>query len=168
MTTDAVPGSRPGHVYLRLEYRKTGSGKPTASPESSVELAVLPKLQAKAPRIAKSGVMGRGLNAVISYENDAHEEHARLIAGYIKDLGCNIHMCGLHQSASPPGLARWTEGRNFNQLNRGSRHNLNEPLCVRNGFRVDCEPGPPEEIRALGKYGERRLHVAPWAIYRRH
>lgn len=167
VTTDLAPGTEPGSVDLQLEFWEA-SDESLVTSSRSVKLAVLPKLEAKTPRVAKSGVMGRTPNAIAAYENDAHEEHARLIASYIKDLGCNIHMCGLPQEASPPGLARWSEGRNYNQLNRGSRHNLGEPLGVRDGFRVDRDPGPPEEIRAIGKNGERRSHIAPWAIYRRH
>jgi len=168
VSTDAAPGSQPGRAYLRFEYQQAGSEETTNSPESSVELAVLPELDAKTPQIAKSGVMGRSPNAIGPYENDAHVEHARLVANYIKNMGCNIHMCGLRQSPSPPGLARWSEGRNHNQLSRGSWHNLGEPLGVRDGFRVDRDPVAPEEIRTIGKNGERRAHVAPWAIYRCH
>ena len=168
VTTDAAPGSQLGRVFLRFEYQEAGKDAKTTSPESSVGLAVLPQLHAKTPRIAKSGVMGRGPNAIGSYENDAAAEHEGLLANYIKNMGCNIHMCGLRQSSSLPGLARWSEGRNYNQLNRNSWHNLGELLGVRDGFRVDRDPGVPEEIRAIGKNGQRRTHVAPWAIYRRH
>ena len=168
VTTDATPGSQMGRVFLSFEYQVAGQDAKTTSPESSVGLAVLPQLHAKTPRIAKSGVMGRGPNAIGSYENDAAAEHEGLVANYIKNMGCNIHMCGLRQTSSPPGLARWSEGRNYNQVNRNSWHNLGEPLGVRDGFRVDRDPGVPEEIRAIGKNGQRRSHVAPWAIYRHH
>ncbi|GIT30856.1 MAG: hypothetical protein Ct9H300mP1_29020 [Planctomycetaceae bacterium] len=116
-----------GACLPEVRVSRGWQGPNTTSPESSVGLAVLPQLRSKTPRIAKSGVMGRGPNAIGSYENDSATEHQKLLARFIKNLGCNIHMCGFPQTSCPPGLVSWSEGRNYNQLNRNSWHNLGEP-----------------------------------------
>lgn len=175
VSTDLPPGSKPGRVYQRLTYVEEGQKETAQSPESSVDIAVLPALKADVPRIAKSGVMGRGPATVTPYENDAHPEHARLIASYLQEMGCNIHMCGLPASASPAGLVRWTEGRNIGQIStKGFRHNLNEPVGVGDGFFIhltrEMRRAIPQEIQRLNQNGDRVAGgmMSPWAIYRRH
>ena len=118
--------------------------------------------------------MGRSPTAISAYENDAHEEHSRLLGSYIKNLGCNIQICAIPQRNCPDGLRRWTEGRNIHHVNKGFRHNENEPVGVGNGFFVHLTPEVrrtiPIEIQRLNEKGERVMGgtLAPWAIYRRH
>ena len=175
VTTDLPAGSKPGKLYLRLDYVEDGKGESGESPESWEDLAVLPALKADTPRIARSGVMSRAPTAVSPHMNEAHEEHDRLIASYIKQMGCNIYIGGTPQSAAPAGLTRWTEGRNIWQIGQKRYfHNANEPVGVADGFfvhlRDEVRATIPEEIRRLNRDGGRdgSGHISPWAIYRRH
>ncbi|MAE67600.1 MAG: hypothetical protein CMJ18_25370 [Phycisphaeraceae bacterium] len=173
LTTDLPAGARPGRLYVRLAYRE-GDAE-AESPESWVDIAVLPPLKADTPKIVRTGVMGRAPCAITPYENDDYKDQARLIGTYLRQMGFNLQMCEIHPSLSPPGLTRWTEGRNVNQIdNKGFRHNEREPVGVGNGFFIHLEPEKrgaiPAEVQRLDGGGQRQTGgmMAPWAIYRRH
>ena len=173
VTTELAPGVRPGRIYLRLNFVEEGK-KEAGSPESWVDVAILPPLAAETPRIAKTGVMGRAPTAITPYENDEYEKQSRLIGAYLKQLGCNIQMCEIPQKFSPPGLRRWTEGRNIFQIGKGFRHNEREPIGVGDGFFIHLSRGPrraiPPEVQRQNEKAEHGSGgmMAPWAIYRRH
>ena len=169
LATTAAPGTVLGSAQVWVEVAEAGSDELRRSPASAVALRVLEPLSASTPVLARSGLMGR---CGVSY-SPSHPEAARVIAGAIAAMGCNLYYDGPPQAEAPPGLKRWTEGHNLWQKTQGAgRQNL-PALGVGNGFFLhlprDVVSGMPESIRFVdGALKRRARELAPWAAYGRH
>lgn len=153
LRTDAPAGPIPAKLYFHVRYvaKASGDGKapaaepaPQDSPERSVKLGVLPKLDATQPRIAQSGIMGR-----FTFNWSLAPRMQPMLAEYIKQLGCNYYLGGPSMKEAPEGVARWVEA----------------PL--QNGYSVSTGATIPPEVKYVSPDKDYRA-VSPWAIYRRH
>jgi len=171
LMTDLPAGSRPGKAYSRVRYElKPAAGEspppPDArsdaaaaagpagqrdavaleSPERWVHLAVLPRIQAQQPKLARSGIMGR----FIANCDRLQPQAPMLITSLIKQLGFNYYIAYVPLPPEQTDLQRW--GESF----------------VHNGFDVRLGTPPPPEIRYVSARKEFPRAVSPWAIYRKH
>lgn len=143
LTSSLQPGPT-GKIYYHVIYE--ADEVQTSSPEQSVDVTILPAINATQPAIAGSGVMGRFIL------NTNETATAGIITEYIKDLGYNFYIAGPSQSYAPSGLERWSNSR------------------IQNGFRLDgvSQGDIPTAIRYVSNNGNFPNAVSPWSIYREH
>lgn len=147
LRTDALVGPLAAKLYFHIRYTEKGPERESAAkdtPERSVKLAVLPKIEAKQPRIAQSGVMGR-----FTFNWSLAPNMQKMMAEYIRQLGCTYYVGGPSMKEAPEGVARWVEA----------------PL--QNGYTVSTGAAIPAEVKYVYPEKDYRA-VSPWAIYRRH
>ncbi|MAE64006.1 MAG: hypothetical protein CMJ18_07000 [Phycisphaeraceae bacterium] len=168
VTAPGAAGSSPGKARMAVEYRaKDGTLK--RGPESTIELAVLPRLEAVRPTLTRTGLMGR---CTVSY-NPSNADAPAAILGIQAAMGCNLYFDGPPQKLAPEGLKRWTEGWNQWQAAQSAGRHIVPGVAISDGSLLHL-PGRmaetiPDEIRFVDINGNRMGNVvSPWSIYERH